>query len=120
MLFLLILMSVWQGAESSPPCQARLELQRHDGLLTITGHCRNLLPTAERYNYELVLRREGPGGSSQNSQRGVFGAAPQQEVALSQTQINAGLHDSYSIHLRVYDAAGHILAQDSVIQSFVH
>ena len=80
----------------------------------------NLLPTTEHYRYELVLRREGPGGSSQNNQRGVFSAAPQEEVVLSQTRINAAPRDTYRIHLRVFDATGHILAQDSVIQNSVH
>ena len=115
MLFLFILLSAWQGTE--PQCQVRLELRRHDGLLTITGHCRNLLPTTEHYRYELALWRGNPSGTSQNSQRGVFSAAPQEEVVLSQTQINADPRGSYRIHLRVFDIEGHTLARDSAVQN---
>ena len=120
MILSFFLLAALFGAPGTGPCQARLALQQQGNVLTVTGHCRNLLPTAERYRYELVLRREGPGGSSQNNQRGVFSAAPQEDVALSQTRINTGPKDSYHIHLRVFDATGHILAQDSVIQNFVH
>ncbi|MDQ2794607.1 MAG: hypothetical protein M3Y12_11480 [Bacteroidota bacterium] len=115
-----LLVAALQTYEPTASCQAHLEAHAQDGLLTITGHCRNLLPTTERYRYELALRREGPGGSSQNSQRGVFSAASHEEVALSQTQINAGPQDSYRIHLRIFDMAGHILAQDSVTQNSIH
>lgn len=120
MLFFLLLFAIGHGTGTPVPCQARLELQQQDGLLTITGHCRNLQPTTAHYRYELVLRREGPGGSSQNNQRGVFSAASQEEVVLSQTRINAVPRDTYRIHLRVFDVTGHILAQDSVIQNSVH
>ena len=117
MLFLFLLLFAWQGASAPVPCQARLELQQQDGLLTVTGHCRNLQPTAARYRYELALQREGTGGHSQNTQRGEFSVAPQQEVSLSQTRVNAGTQDTYRIYLRVFDMEGHTLAQDSVVQN---
>lgn len=116
MFFLLLLLSGWQVFCAPTPCQARLELRRQDGLLTVTGHCRNLLPTAGRYRYELSTVRAGNGGRSQNTQRGEFDVAPRQEVPLSQTRLNAAPQDAYRIHLRVLDLAGHTLAQDSAIQ----
>ena len=103
-------------AEAPAPCQARLETKQQDGMLTVTGHCRNLLPTAAHYRYEMSLMRESPGGHSQNTQRGEFDLAPQQEVALSNTRVNASPQDTYRIHLRVLDAQGHIVAQDSASQ----
>ncbi|MBJ6107397.1 hypothetical protein JAO73_00130 [Hymenobacter sp. BT523] len=116
MLFFLLLQAFWQGPNGTVPCQARLELHQADGLLTVTGHCRNLQPTAARYRYEMALRREGAGGRSQNTQRGEVSVAPQQEVSLSQTRVNVGGQDTYRILLRVFDADGHTLAQDSVVQ----
>lgn len=118
--FLLLLHAAGPGPTSPAPCQARLELQQQNGLLTVTGHCRNLQPTAARYRYELALQRESAGGQSQNTQRGEISVASQQEVALSQTQVNTGSQDTYRIYLRVFDMTGHTLAQDSIIQNPTH
>ena len=117
MIFLFLLLTAWQGSAEPSPCQARLELKQHEGMLTVTGRCRNLLPTAARYRYELSLTRAGLGGRSQNTQRGEVEVAPQQEISLSQSQINASPQDTYRIHLRVLDLAGHVLAQDSATQA---
>ncbi|HEX8328733.1 MAG TPA: curli-like amyloid fiber formation chaperone CsgH [Hymenobacter sp.] len=112
-----ILIALWQGLAVAPACQARLELQQRGDMLSVTGRCRNLQPTAARYHYELAMWRESAGGRSQNMQRGEVSVDPQQEVSLSQTQINAGPQDTYRIHLRVLDMEGHILAQDSAVQN---
>jgi hypothetical protein len=114
--FLLLLLTSWQSAAVPVPCRAHLELQQQDGFLTVTGHCRSLLPTAARYRYELSLLRESAGGRSQNTQRGEFDVAPEQEVSLSQARVNASAQDTYRIHLRVLDLAGHTVAQDSAVQ----
>ncbi|AWM33895.1 curli-like amyloid fiber formation chaperone CsgH [Hymenobacter nivis] len=116
MLPLLLLLAAWQGAGPPEPCRAHLELHQQDGFLTVTGHCRSLLPTAARYRYELSLLKEGAGGRSQNTQRGEFDVAPAQEVSLSEARVNATAQDTYRIHLRVLDLAGHIVAQDSAVQ----
>ena len=68
--FLLYIFAAWFGPPPAPPCQARLEIQRQNGMLTITGHCRNLLATAGRYRYELSTERQSQGNRSQNRQRG--------------------------------------------------
>ena len=116
MMLIFILMAFWQSVAVAPSCQARLELQQRGDMLTVTGRCRNLQPTATRYRYELAMWRESAGGRSQNKQRGEVNVDSQQEVSLSQTQVNAGPQDTYRIHLRVLDMEGHILAQDSAVQ----
>ncbi|MDO7850711.1 curli-like amyloid fiber formation chaperone CsgH [Hymenobacter convexus] len=116
MLQLLFLLMGGQNP-ATPPCKARLELHQQEGMMTVTGHCRNLLPTAGRYRYELLTMREGAGGRSQNTQRGEFEVASQQEIALSQTRVNVSAQDSYQIRLRVLDMAGHAVAQDSASQN---
>ncbi|MGY3088357.1 hypothetical protein ACVWYF_001390 [Hymenobacter sp. UYAg731] len=116
MFFFFLLLRMWQPTETPAPCQARLEMHQQDGLLSVTGHCRNLLPTAGRYRYELSLQRESAGGRSQNTQRGEFDVAPQQEVSLSHSRVNASPQDTYHVHLRVLDLAGHVVAQDSAAQ----
>jgi hypothetical protein len=113
---LLLLLAAWQSAVAPAPCQAHLELRQQGGFLTVTGHCRSLLPTPARYHYELSLLRERAGGHSQNTQRGEFEVAPTQEVALSQARINVSAQDTYRVHLRVLDLAGHTVAQDSAAQ----
>jgi hypothetical protein len=116
MFFLLFLLSAWQGANVTPPCRAHLEMKQQDGMLSVTGHCRNLLSTAGRYRYELSMMRESAGGHSQNTQRGEFDVAPQQEVSLSHTTVNASAQDTYRIYLRVLDLKGQVVAQDSATQ----
>ena len=116
MIFLLLLLGHWQSAAAPTPCRAHLELHQQDGFLTVTGHCRSLLPTAAHYHYELLLLRESAGGRSQNTQRGEFDVAPEQEVALSQARVNASAQDTYRIQLRVLDLAGRTVAQDSAVQ----
>lgn len=111
---------IWQSPPAATPCQARLELQRQDGLLVITGHCRNLRPTTAHYRYEMTFQHESAGGNSRNIQRGEVSVASQEEVSLSQTRVNAGSQDTYRIYLNVFDMEGHTLAQDSVIQNSVH
>ncbi|UOQ98231.1 hypothetical protein MUN81_01760 [Hymenobacter sp. 5317J-9] len=120
MLQLILMFLAWQSPDAPAPCQARLELQQQGGMLTVTGHCRNLLPTAGRYRYELQTLREGSGGRSQNTQRGEFEVAPQQDVSLSQTRVNVTPQDRYQIRLRVLDLAGHTVAQDSASQPAAH
>lgn len=117
MFFLLLLLTALQPSETPMPCRARLEIQHQDGLLTVTGRCRNLLPTAGRYRYELSLIREGAGGRSQNTQRGEFEVAPQQEVSLSQSRVSISAQDTYRIHLRVLDISGQLMSQDSATQA---
>ena len=117
MLQFLLMLLIWQSPPSTTPCQARIELQRQGGLLIITGHCRNLQPIAARYRYEMALQRESAGGHSRNTQRGEVSVEPQQEVALSQTRVNADPKGTYRVYLRVFDAEGHTLAQDSVLQT---
>jgi hypothetical protein len=116
MIFLLLLLGNWPSAAAPVPCRAHLELHQQDGFLTVTGHCRSLLPTTAHYRYELSLLRESAGGRSQNTQRGEFDVAPAQEVSLSQARVNASAQDTYRIHLRVLDLAGHTVAQDSAVQ----
>lgn len=120
MLFLFLLLGMWQDAGTPGPCQARIELQQHGNMLTVTGHCRNLLLTAASYRYELAMLRESNGNRSQNVQSGAFDAPAQADVALSQSSVNAGPQDVYRIHLRVFDLDGHTLAQDSAIQVSTH
>jgi hypothetical protein len=116
MISLLLLLGSWQSA-APVPCRAHLEIHQQNGFLTVTGHCRNLLPTTARYRYELLLLRESAGGRSQNTQGGEFDVAPEQEVALSQARINTSAQDTYRVHLRVLDLAGHTISQDSATQA---
>lgn len=113
---LLLFLASWQNAAAPAPCRAHLELSQQGGYLSITGHCTSLLPTTARYRYELSMQREGSGGHSQNTQRGEFEVAPEKDVALSHTRVNASEHDTYRVHLRVLDLAGHTVAQDSAVQ----
>ena len=108
---------LWHSPPPAAPCQARLELQRQGDLLVITGHCRNLQPVAAHYRYEMALQHEGTGGHSRSTQRGEANVAPNQEISLSQTRVNARPQDTYRVHLSVFDTEGRTLAQDSILQT---
>jgi hypothetical protein len=102
-------------AADQPACQARLELQRSGENLTVTGHCRNVASAAGRWAYELRTEKKGRSGSASNSQAGRFVAGPGQDVVLSRTTLNLGLHDVCRVQLRVLDEHGAVLAADSLL-----
>lgn len=98
------------------PCQAHLELTHQGQLLTVAGHCRNLLPTPAHYRYQLLLVRQSSVGRSQSVQGGEFDLAPQQEVRLSEVRANVLGRDRYRALLLILDPMGHIVARDSAEQ----
>lgn len=100
-----------------PPCQARLELTRHDQLLIVAGHCRSTAPAPARYRYQLLVTRQSRAGRSQNSQGGEFTLLPNQDLVLSQVRVSALAHDEYRAQLLIFDLRGQIIARDSADQS---
>ncbi len=101
------------GASGPAPCEARLELWRQEQLLTITGHCRSLLPAPARYRYQLLVQRHGSGGHSQNSQGGTFVLTARQDAALSRVRLNTEPQGHCGVQLLVFDIANQLVAQDS-------
>ena len=101
------------------PCQARLELTKHDQLLTVAGHCRSTAPAPARYRYQLLVMRQSRNGRSQNSQGGEFTLLPNQDLVLSEVHVSALAHDEYQAKLLIFDLTGQIVARDSVDQSTV-
>ena len=102
--------------QGPPPCQAKLHLSQEAQLLTLTGHCQSLLDQPARYRYQLVVRRRGAGGQSQNTQGGEFALPAQQDATLSTVRLNMTPTDSYQAKLTVFDAEGRAVAQDSASQ----
>lgn len=96
-------------------CQARVEAQPSNGMLLITGFCRNKSVQPLSIRYELLTSRSGQAGSTRNMQSGSYVVGPSQEQALSQTSISYAPADACSIHLRVFNSQGHLLAEDSVV-----
>jgi hypothetical protein len=82
--------------------------------VTVAGHCRSLTDQPATYRYELQLLRKGSGGQSSNSQQGRFELQPGQTADLSQIRINVDDRTSYVGQLRILDASGQVVAQDSV------
>jgi hypothetical protein len=102
------------GAASTPwegvvPCEAHLILTRQpQQILVASGVCRS-------YHYQLVAERWGRN-SSRSSQGGTIELGAHQETQLAQTTVNLSPTDHFLLRLRVYDAAGHLVAQDSARQ----
>ena len=101
-------------AQVAGPCQARLELTRHDQLLTVAGRCRSTAPAPARYRYQLLVVRQSRAGRSQNSQSGEFLLLPNQDLVLSEVRLSALPHDEYQAKLLIFDLRGQIVARDSV------
>lgn len=101
------------GAFGPAPCQARLEMSRQQETLTITGHCLNLAAVPARYRYQLLVKRAGSSGLSQNRQGGDFALAPNQDAVLSRVRLTPGPNDTGTVYLLVFDATGHVVTQDS-------
>lgn len=102
---------------NEPPCQATLRLSQEAQLLTLTGYCHSLLAEPARYRYQLVVWRRGAGGQSRNTQGGEFALGGQQEAALTTVRLNVSPTDSYQAKLLIFDAGGHVVAQDSASQA---
>ncbi|MVN75976.1 hypothetical protein GO988_06535 [Hymenobacter sp. HMF4947] len=100
---------------SPAPCEVHLVLAHQPQLLAASGVCHSLLDQPASYRYELVARRWGRN-SSTSTQGGAFELGPHQEAQLSKTTVNVGPADHYLLRLRVYNAAGQLVAQDSVRQ----
>lgn len=109
------------GAASTPwegvvPCEAHLILTRQpQQILVASGVCRSLLGEPARYHYQLVAERWGRN-SSCSSQGGTIELGAHQETQLAQTTVNLSPTDHFLLRLRVYDAAGRLVAQDSARQ----
>ncbi|RSK44095.1 curli-like amyloid fiber formation chaperone CsgH [Hymenobacter rigui] len=96
-------------------CQARLVAQPENGMLRIIGFCRNKSVQPLPIRYELLTSRSGQAGSSRNVQSGTYTVGPSQEQALSETSISYQSSDACSIHLRLFNPQGQLLAEDSVV-----
>jgi len=116
---LLLLAALWPLGQlpAAPPCQARLRLSQEGPLLTLTGQCQSLLDEPARYHYQLLVRRRGAGGQSQNTQGGEFALPARQAATLSTVRLQVTSADSYQARLTIFDAAGRAVAQDSASQA---
>lgn len=95
--------------------QARLETRQDGDLLTIIGHCRNETAQPAGLHYELLTDKKGQSGTSRNQQSGAFTSVPQQDQVLSQTTINVAASDYYLVRLRLLNAQGAVVAEDSIV-----
>lgn len=97
------------------PCEVRLQLSHAPQTLAASGICRSLLDAPARYHYQLLTERWGRS-HSRSQQGGSFELGPRQEAQLAQAQVSVAPGDHYLLRLRVFDEAGHLVAQDSVRQ----
>lgn len=117
----LLLFATWLGGvcrpPDEPPCQAKLRLSQEAQLLTLTSYCYSRLDQPAHYRYQLTVWRRGAGGQSHNTQGGEFALGGQQEATLSTVRLSVAPTDSYQAKLLIFDAGGHVVAQDSASQA---
>ncbi len=100
-------------APASAPCAVRFVLQVSPRQLAASGYCRSLLDQPARYFYQLTTEHWGRSHAI-STQAGSFDLGPHQEAELAQAEWREVPGNHYRLRLRVYDDAGHLLAQDSV------
>ena len=115
--FLLLVLLRASDLESAgpAPCEVHLVLAHQPQRLAASGYCHSLLDQPASYRYELTSRRWGRN-SSTSTQGGAFELGAHQDAQLAQAQVNVAPGDHYVLRLRVFDAAGQLVAQDSVRQ----
>ncbi|QDA60221.1 curli-like amyloid fiber formation chaperone CsgH [Hymenobacter jejuensis] len=104
-----------QKAEGPASCKAQLETHLTGDNLTIVGHCQNQSAQTVTLRYELLTDKRGQSGTSHNTQSGAVAVASQQSAVLSQTTINVAPTDFYKVKLRLLDAQGTVVAEDSLV-----
>lgn len=97
--------------------EAYLETRMEGDRLTVIGHCRNVSSQPVSLRYELRTDKRGLSGTTSNAQSGQVVLAVQQDMPISQITINIAPTDFYRIKLRMLNAQGIVVAEDSLVHN---
>ena len=82
-----------------------------DGSLKVEPHVSG--PAGKALRYEIDVRREGSGGSSNNSQSGRVRLDASGKARLASNSVSVSPRDAYRVTVKVFDA-GRVVAEQSV------
>ena len=97
--------------------KAKLEIEKIEGNVKITGTAENLTDvlTSATYRMSVIKNNNKSNNQSSNDQVGVFTLQPEEKQKLSTSQINLSVDDEVIILLLVYDENKQIIAKDRVV-----
>jgi hypothetical protein len=97
--------------------KAKIEIEKIENLLAITGTVENLKHVYKDISYKLTVFKQNKSSSnkSSNAQDGRLTLEPFQKVNLSKTQINSSKEDRIILLLLIYDDKNTIIGKDRIV-----
>jgi len=115
-LFLFIVM-IFYGQVPQDKIKAKLEIEKTEGNVKITGTAENLTDVirSAAYRLSVIKKNNTNNNQSNNDQVGVFTLQPNERQKLSTSQINISENDEVIVLLLFYDEDKQIIAKDRVV-----
>jgi hypothetical protein len=97
--------------------KAKIDIEKVEDVLFITGTAENLKSVYKNISYKLVVLKKNKSetNKSNNAQDGRVTLEPMQKVSLSKTQVNANKDDQINIALFIYDEDNTVIGKDKVV-----
>lgn len=113
----LLFTAVFYGQIPQDKIKAKLEIEKIEGNVKITGTAENLTDVLRgaAYRMSVIKNNNKSNNQSNNDQVGVFTLQPNEKQKLSTSQINLSEDDEVVILLLFYDEEKQIIAKDRVV-----
>ncbi|MFG4001703.1 curli-like amyloid fiber formation chaperone CsgH [Flavobacterium aquidurense] len=113
----LFLTAVLYGQVPQDKIKAKLEIEKVEGNVKITGTAENLTEVirSAAYKMSVIKNNSKSNNQSNNDQVGVFTLQPNERQKLSTSQINLSEDDEVIVLLLFYDEDKQIIAKDRVV-----
>lgn len=114
---LLFFTSISYGQVPQDKIKAKLEIEKIEGNVKITGTAENLTDVIRgaAYKMSVIKNNNKSNNQSNNDQVGVFTLQPNEKQKLSTSQINLSQEDEVIVLLLFYDEDKQIIAKDRVV-----
>ncbi|WP_029268929.1 hypothetical protein [Flavobacterium sp. KJJ] len=113
----LFFMFIGYGQVPQDKIKAKLEIEKIEGNIKITGTAENLTDVIRgaAYKMSVIKNNNKSNNQSNNDQVGVFTLQPNEKQKLSTSQINLSADDEVIVLLLFYDENKQIIAKDRVV-----
>jgi hypothetical protein len=113
----IILLALNAQVVFSQDVKAKIDVEKVENVLFITGTVENLKSVYKNISFNLVVikKNKSETNKSNNAQDGRVTLEPLQKVSLSKTQINANKDDQINIVLFIYDENNNVIGKDKVV-----
>lgn len=113
----LVFTAIVHGQVPQDKIKAKLEIEKVEGNVKITGTAENLTDVirSAAYRMSVIKNNNKSNNQSNNDQVGVFTLQPNEKQKLSTSQINLSEDDEVVVLLLFYDEDKQIIAKDRVV-----